>query len=311
VPGGPGWPLRLRRAAKGMLCTVEGFVVESALLVPSLLGLGRPLVWDTNELETLHYFRRRGGVEDLLRGAAWFGLESMTGTVAKAVVAISRDEARHWRRLFPWFASKVVVCDHLPVLGRSSTVVPDDQAAFGRRVLFLGNLSAKHNIEAARWCIDVLRPVLPIDTELVLVGRGTDDMVAAYGAPAGVQGLGFVDNVDSVLATATLTVAPLAAGAGVKTKVLHALALGLRVVGTPVAFEGLGNPPGSTSVDLGEVPSAVGRLLAAPELPVDRAARLEAQRAWAEQLLDEGRLRRQWAAALRRAGLLRVAEGQD
>jgi len=53
-----------------------------------------------------------------------------------------------------------------------------------------------------------------------------------------------VDEIDSIIDSADLCLAPLATGAGVKTKVLHYLAHGKRIAGTPIAFEGLSGAPG-------------------------------------------------------------------
>jgi hypothetical protein len=290
---------------------LDGVVVESALLAAPLLGLGKRLVWDTNELETLHYLRRRSSLGDLWRGIAWFWLETLIGTEASVVVAISDEEASHWRRLFPWFASKVLVCDHLPVVelntaefeqaGKRGAVAL--RSVGTQQVVFLGNLGAKHNIDAARWCIEVLARALPEGSTLVLVGRGTEELVSAYGRSPRILGLGFVEDVDSIVRAADLTVAPLRAGAGVKTKVLHALALGQRVVGTPVAFEGLGSPPGAIVASLGEIPSVVRRLLLEPESAEARQERILHQARWAKNLLDPARLRQQWQAVLTQADL--------
>jgi len=305
------WPWRLRHAARALGTRVDGYVVESALLGAPLLGLGRRLIWDTNECETLHYLRRRHGFGDVARGTVWFVLEALMSIAATAVVAISTEEAAHWRRLFPWVGRKVMVCDHLPILGGASVggssrparqaraASSDTDAEPQRRcVLFMGNLGAKHNDDAARWCIDVLLPTLAEDVELVLVGPGTDRLVEELGAPARARGLGYVENVDDMLRAATLTIAPLAAGAGVKTKVVHALALGQRVVGTPYAFEGLGEPPGAVIASLEVLPTVLRSLLAEPEPAAHAAARKQAQAQWSAELLDEGRLRLQWAAVL-------------
>ena len=50
---------------------------------------------------------------------------------------------------------------------------------------------------------------------------------------------GYVDDLDSVYRDSSLFVAPLVAGAGVKFKVLDAMAYGLPVVATPIAAEGI------------------------------------------------------------------------
>jgi glycosyltransferase involved in cell wall biosynthesis len=50
---------------------------------------------------------------------------------------------------------------------------------------------------------------------------------------------GYVDDFDEIYRTASLFVAPLTLGAGIKFKVLDAMAYGLAVVATPIAAEGI------------------------------------------------------------------------
>ena len=92
--------------------------------------------------------------------------------------------------------------------------------------------------------------------------------------------LGAVDDVDSIIATADLCLAPLATGAGVKTKVLHYLAHGKRVAGTPIAFEGLSGAPGLLEAPLDVLPDLVARIIAAPESADAARSRVAAQHAW-------------------------------
>src|SRR5207302_9564778 len=111
------------------------------------------------------------------------------------------------------------------------------RAPDGPLLVFVGRVAAKHNARAARWIIDVLAPSLPEAATVVLCGLGSERL-RSRGRGARVAALGKVDDVDSVIAAADLCLAPLASGAGVKTKVLHYLAHGRRIAGTPVALEG-------------------------------------------------------------------------
>ena len=52
--------------------------------------------------------------------------------------------------------------------------------------------------------------------------------------------LGFVEDLTPYYESCALAIAPLRYGAGVKGKVNQALSFGLPVVGSPVAFEGMG-----------------------------------------------------------------------
>jgi len=306
-PGRWGWLAALAAEARRVAPLVDAFVVESAMLGPSVLAGRRPVAWDTNECETLHYRRLPRTWEVRAKGAVWLGLESFMGRTARVVVAISAEEAAHWRALFPATRTKLAVCDHLPWLDPAVAAVPSSPApggalAPGRYVLFVGPLGAKHNRDAARWCATALRGALPASVTVVLAGAGTDELVAALGAPVGVVGAGHVADLDALVAHAELCVAPLAAGAGVKTKVVHALALGQRVAGTPVAFEGLGDAPGCVVAPLDRLAAAVAGLVARPEATEATLGRRRAQADWTSSLLDPDRLDRQWAGVLARLG---------
>jgi hypothetical protein len=114
--------------------------------------------------------------------------------------------------------------------------------------------------------------------------------------------LGAVSDIDAVIAGADLCLAPLAAGAGVKTKVLHYLAHGKLVIATPVALEGIEDAPGTEATTLADFPSAILGWIGRRDDPVDR--RREAlQRAWLDARYGHARVADQWRDALTRAGV--------
>jgi glycosyltransferase involved in cell wall biosynthesis len=76
-----------------------------------------------------------------------------------------------------------------------------------------------------------------------VVGSHMPARIQALGGP-GVNIVGYVEDVDPLLARARISVAPLRYGAGVKGKVNQAMAHGLPVVATGVASEGMGLRPG-------------------------------------------------------------------
>jgi glycosyltransferase involved in cell wall biosynthesis len=77
------------------------------------------------------------------------------------------------------------------------------------------------------------------EATLGLVGSSAPESVTSL-AVEGVTVHGWVDDLTQVYARARLAVAPLRYGAGVKGKVGEALEHGVPVVGTAVAFEGMG-----------------------------------------------------------------------
>ena len=95
------------------------------------------------------------------------------------------------------------------------------------------------------WFLSAAMPVVASAfpaVALQLVGTGSDRLARRLDHPR-VTGSGFVANPAELFSHCTLAIAPLLQGAGVKFKVLEALAAGVPVIGTPVACEGITEQP--------------------------------------------------------------------
>lgn len=109
-------------------------------------------------------------------------------------------------------------------------------------LVFVGAMGYAPNVEAIRWFV---RDVLPgiharrPGVRLLVVGRDPAPEVLALRGPQ-VEVTGAVDDVRPYVARARVVVCPILSGAGIKNKVLEAMASARTVVGTPVAFEGIG-----------------------------------------------------------------------
>lgn len=272
------------------LTVCDVVVFESALFLPALvsamaLSRSRPkLVWDTTELETLHYSRLGRAPGVLARLAIWWGLETVGSLVSDAVIAISEEEATHWRRMFPAARQKTYCVPHAPIspaAGAEPSETPEPAGGLPVAV-YVGNAEAKQNAASAEWICTTLAPRLVGKATVVLAGARTDEIAKACAAPDNVEALGFVDDIDAVFARAKIALAPVSAAAGVKTKVLQYLAYALPVVGTPLAFEGISGAPGVVVSELEGFPDAVLAALAKKESPEERARRVEAQRRFVE-----------------------------
>jgi glycosyltransferase involved in cell wall biosynthesis len=113
-------------------------------------------------------------------------------------------------------------------------------------VLFFANFNRPENEEAVSWFLRSAWPNvvarLPAAT-LVLAGTGSEAVVAPQGT-TNLRRTGFLPDPSSLFESCHAAIAPLALGAGVKFKVLEALACRTPVVGTPVALEGIGTDTG-------------------------------------------------------------------
>ena len=80
---------------------------------------------------------------------------------------------------------------------------------------------------------------------LRLAGKGIPQHLAAEARKAGAEPVGYVDDMASEFARASVLVVPLWVGAGARVKIIEALAARVPVVSTGLGAEGLGLVPGA------------------------------------------------------------------
>jgi glycosyltransferase involved in cell wall biosynthesis len=110
-------------------------------------------------------------------------------------------------------------------------------------LLFVGTFSHRPNREAAFWLVEEIFPLVlqrRPRSKLYIVGSNPPSELKqiASNMPR-VEILGFVDDVVGYLRKASVFVAPLRSGGGVKVKILHAMGQGIPVVTTKVGVEGI------------------------------------------------------------------------
>ncbi len=172
---------------------------------------------------------------------------------------------------------------------------PQPERAEPGHLVFVGVMDYLPNIDGCTWFVREilprLRERLPV-ARLSIVGSRPTPEVLALGREPGVTVTGFVEDPREWLARASVSVAPLRIARGIQNKVLEALAMGLPVVGTTSATQGVEGEIGrdfllANSVD--EQVTAIARLLDEPLF----ARKLGAQgRAFVESRYD-------WDVALR------------
>ena len=144
-------------------------------------------------------------------------------------------------------------------------------------LLFVGNFRHKPNADAVRfYARDVLlrvRASLPA-VELLLVGNDAPKEFAAY---EGVRLLGYVPDIEPLLARARVSVAPLRFGAGINGKIGEALAHGLPVLTTEIGAAGLALRDGEEAL-----------IADSPEALADATVRLYTDEALWRRLSENG-----------------------
>jgi glycosyltransferase involved in cell wall biosynthesis len=140
-----------------------------------------------------------------------------------------------------------------------------------RALLFVGNYEYTPNVDAAlRLASEILPQVqkrLP-DVKLWLVGNAPPPELLALSGES-VKVTGRVPDVRPYLARAAAFVCPLRLGAGIKNKILEALAIGCPVIATPMSVDGIGVRDGDSALiaDGNALIDAIVRLFNDANLP--------------------------------------------
>ncbi|MEM9953873.1 MAG: glycosyltransferase family 4 protein [Chloroflexota bacterium] len=108
-------------------------------------------------------------------------------------------------------------------------------------ILFVGNFDYPPNHDAGMLLTTEIFPQIQSaipHAKLQLVGNAPSDVMLAL-VSDNIIVTGRVPSVQDYLASATIFVCPLRVGAGIKNKVLEALAMGIPTVATPLSMEGI------------------------------------------------------------------------
>lgn len=186
--------------------------------------------------------------------------EAETVAAAGAVVVTSDDEAVRFRDLYG--SEPVVVPSAIPTPPRVA-----DPAAAEKNVVWLGDHRYAPNADGLLRFARAWAPLGEAGARLLVVGRDPSPAVQALTDLPGVEILGFVDDLDALLATCRAAVAPVWEGAGIKMKTLTLMGAGLPVAGTTVAFEGIAvrdDQDGLVADDEERLAAALARVLDTP-----------------------------------------------
>jgi glycosyltransferase involved in cell wall biosynthesis len=209
--------------------------------VRTLQPLAR-LVFDTIDLHHLREYRAAklsGNVHQMINALNLKRIELATARMADLTVVVSDREGDVLRREDPQIRTWLVPNVH-DVIDRP----PGFAARAG--LLYLGAFTFAPNVDAVQHLVTRIMPatraLLP-DVRLDVVGSHPTAEVLAL-ASDHVRIHGFVPDLFGHFAAARVFTAPLLYGAGIKGKVLLAMAHGLPVVASPVAVEGIPARPG-------------------------------------------------------------------
>jgi glycosyltransferase involved in cell wall biosynthesis len=222
--------------------------VYQAPLIAALRGLGARIIVDTHDAASRVHARIAAAARSPVEKAAYRLLAWNTRRIERRLLpaadqlwTISEEDAAFYR-------NEVGLHDVQVVLNtvRTPAAAPPLPEAPGE-VALVASYSYWPNEDAALRLIEITAPLAArgIVTRLALVGIApTQRMREAAKGAAHVQITGRVESTIPYLQRAQVVAIPLAAGSGVKLKILEAMALGRPVLTTPLGAEGLAVQPG-------------------------------------------------------------------
>jgi len=170
--------------------------------------------------------------------------ERTVSLASDASVFVSRDEANLFANLAPECASRITHINNGIDTDKFSPDIQFDNpyASDDRVVVFTGAMDYRANIDAVVWfareVFPVIRARIP-NARFFVVGTKPAAAVKALESNPGITVTGAVEDVRPYLAHASLSVAPMRIARGVQNKVLEALSMGIPLVATTAAMEGL------------------------------------------------------------------------
>jgi glycosyltransferase involved in cell wall biosynthesis len=185
----------------------------------------------------------------------------------QAAVAVSTIEADEVRR------SSHVPVSVIPTGVDTAALAPAPEQPGPPRLVFTGTLGYQPNTQGIAWFADHVWPEvlrsLP-DARLDIVGRAPPPSVLALGDRPGITVVGPVPLMGPYFERAHAVVVPILTGAGIRVKIVEAMAAGRAIVSTSLGWEGLPHViPGEhllVADDARDFAAATARLLREPEL---------------------------------------------
>jgi glycosyltransferase involved in cell wall biosynthesis len=214
--------------------------------------------------DTAH--RRRGRLVDGMKRRLYARFEAQVLPRVDAVTFVSEVDTEYVRSRIS--RSSSLTC--IPNGVDTAHFRPGDRDREPDSLLFTGNFAYAPNadaaLHAARDLLPRIRRVRP-EARLYLVGRGSPDVLKDF---PGVVVTGFVEDIREYYRRCAVFVCPLRSGAGIKNKVLEAMASGISIVSTASGVEGIDSIEAGrhylAAEEADSICSQVLRLLESPDL---------------------------------------------
>jgi polysaccharide biosynthesis protein PslH len=219
----------------------------------------------------------------LLSFCSWLRYEKRMPSLVDHIITLTEQDAALLRRV-----SKKTNISAVPPGIRIPEQIPEYATRTPGTMLFVGSLDLDSNADAAEWLCSEIFPAVkrafPAAILLIAGRNPSPRLLAMQSRISGIRLLGFVQDIESLLTSSRVFVAPIRTGGGVKTKILQAGAFGLPIVTTPrgrEGIEGLDASSLSVGLDAGTIAGRIVHFLRETETAAAVGARCR------EQLLRE------------------------
>lgn len=143
------------------------------------------------------------------------------------------------------------VCFFIPKL-----IYNTSPSTLTNNIVFFAMWKRADNHQSLTWFIDNILPY--ITCNIIIIGSGLpnslNDKIKKF---SNIQYMGFLENPYPIIANAKALLSPLFSGAGVKVKVIEALACGTPVIGSKIAFEGIDNIYQNFMIEANTIPEYI------------------------------------------------------
>jgi glycosyltransferase involved in cell wall biosynthesis len=140
------------------------------------------------------------------------------------------------------YLAKVFGCKNVEVISNAIEIPELREIPEKPVLLFLGHMSYPPNTVAADYLIRKIWPIiysaLP-SARLLIAGSKPEHIESFSDSPAGVEFLGFVDDLAMLYQGVSVVCCPILSGGGTRIKILEAAAFGKPVVSTTIGAEGI------------------------------------------------------------------------
>ncbi len=235
------------------IATIFVFSGQMAQFVPQNLGQTR-FVMDFVDVDSAKFAAYAdqshgfGAIANQFEARRLAAFEKRIAQRADISLLVSEDEAALFRQTTGLDAGRVRPLENGIDLARfkPDADVEAEQVGEGPLLVFTGQMDYRPNIDAVAAFVHETLPLIhKVDPKVrfAIVGRAPTAEVEALANHAGVIVTGEVPDTRTWLAAADLVVAPLKLARGIQNKVLEAMAMGVPVLASPAAAQGIDAAP--------------------------------------------------------------------